>query len=101
MYRFAIKDGDASRKVIIASILLGFAVFTGLGIVGVGDDTIAVGLSSMGVGEKAAQTVSRMIFGLFSAGATFLMVLGLIDEHDGMPVSTKDLQQRVKENAHE
>ncbi|MFC6674010.1 hypothetical protein [Marinobacterium aestuariivivens] len=75
-----------SRKIIFGAALQGIAIFIGLGLAGYGNDTIAVALGSIGVDAEIAHRLSRMVFGLFSAGATFLIVSGYLDERDGVSV---------------
>jgi len=77
---------DVNRKIYLAATLQGLAVFTALGICGVGENTIAHIFEQFGTSENTAFMLSKLVLGITASLSLVFWILGCAQELDGQIV---------------
>lgn len=77
---------NSYRKIYLAAIFQALAVFTALGICGVGENTIALIFENFGSSENTSFMLSKLVLGITASLSLVFWILGCTQEHDGQIV---------------
>ena len=80
---------EPKLKIILGSILVGIAVFTGLGLIGSSDDTIGILFQNFGIDEENSFRLSKLVLGVSIGGAIWFLMFGYTELRDGIDVTFK------------
>lgn len=80
---------EPKLKIILGSIFLGIAVFTGLGLIGNGDNTVGMLFQYFGVDEEISFRLSKLVLGVSAGGTILFLMFGYAELRDGVDVTIK------------
>jgi hypothetical protein len=80
---------EPKNKVILGSIFLGIAVFTGLGFIGSSSDTVDILFQYFGIDEENSFRLSKLVLGVSTGGAIWFLMFGYTELRDGIDVTSK------------
>jgi hypothetical protein len=80
---------EPKSKIIIGAIFQAVAIFTGSGIFGFGEDTVAILFQDLGIEVQTSTILSKLILGISTGGAVWFYMFGCAELRDGVDVTYK------------
>jgi hypothetical protein len=77
---------ELKLKILLGSILVGIAVFTGLGLIG---NSAEILFQYFGIDEENSFRLSKLILGVSIGGAIWFLMFGYTELRDGIDVTFK------------
>lgn len=79
---------EPKLKILLGSILLGIAVFTGLGFLETSDNTVGILFQYFAINEENSFRLSKLVLGVSAGDAIWFLMFGYTELRDGIDVTS-------------